>query len=246
MTEVCTDEGGGRGGILLDAENNSVEPVNVILAADCSRNLILRCGHCCSSSSTVHRLSCPIRAISDLTGPGVCHHRRSAYERRSCTWIMGTAQCGRRISTFSLPSLDCLLRCSLGDDYRSLRSRPSSLFSGLVRGLIIRYSTQASSFLCSCISDNHDIPASARFRPFAPCFSLRTVLLEYDRIRHLINHRPFRVHRQDRADSLKSVLRSIGAAVHVVCSLNVREIMRNMESIIPPLHQKLSLFDIVD
>lgn len=53
-----------------DARNNSVEAVNVILAVDCSRNSIPCPGHRCSSSSTVHRLSRPIRAISDLTRPG--------------------------------------------------------------------------------------------------------------------------------------------------------------------------------
>lgn len=238
MTEVCTDKGGREG--FLDAGNNSVEPVNVILVADCSRNLILRCSHCCSSSSTVHRLSCPIRAIGDLTKPSVCHHRRRhlAHERRSCTWttrVRPDAAKGYRLSVFPASIVFCavLSAVTIGRWDLSPNGRVP-FFSGLVRGLVTRYSTQASSFLCLRVSDNHDIPARARFlrRSFAPCFSLRTVLLEYDRIRHLINHRPFRVHRQDRADSSKSVLRSIGATIHVVCSLNVRETMRNVEPII--------------
>jgi len=49
------------------------------------------------------------------------------------------------------------------------------------------------------------------------------MLLKYDRIRHLIDHRSFRVHHQDRADSLESILRSIGAAVYVIGLLNIRE-----------------------
>lgn len=90
---------------------------------------------------------------------------------------------------------------------------------------------------------NHDISASARFlyRSFSPCTSLRAVLFEYDRIRHLIDHRPFRVHRQDRADSLESVFRSIDPAVYIIVSFNVREIMRNMKLVILPSSRTIAI-----
>lgn len=144
---------------------------------------------------------------------------------------MDTARSGRRISTFSLPNLDCLPRRSLGGDYRTLRSLsewPSSFFSGLVRGFATRYSTQV--FTCPRVSDMQlrDIPTSARFlcRSFAPCFSLHAVLFKYNRICHLIDHRSFCIHRQDRMDSSKSVLRSIG----IRCRFVKRS--RNIESIV--------------
>lgn len=101
----------------------------------------------------------------------------------------GTARCGQRISTFSLPSLDCLLRCSLGSDYRSLRSLsewPSSLFfrtgarsrhplldSSLVFSLSprlrqSRYPREgqiSSSFFCPVLLFTH---RASRIRPYPP------------------------------------------------------------------------------
>lgn len=148
----------------------------------------------------MHRLSRPIRAISDLTRPGVRRHRRCLSTRERG---LHTAQCGRRISTFSLPSLDCLPRHSLGGGYRTPRSPsewPSSLLFFSRTGARSRRPSLDSS-LVSCPSPclRYAITISqkgARFlyRSFTPCFSLRAMLFEYDPIRHLIDHRQFRVH----------------------------------------------------
>lgn len=79
------------------------------------------------------------------------------------------------------------------------------LSSGLVRGLVARYSTQ--DFVCPP-------DTQSRYPRKAPDSSivllrvfLRAVLLQYGRIRHLIDHHLFRVHCQDRTDSSESVLR---------------------------------------
>lgn len=148
----------------------------------------------------MHRLSRLIRAIGDLTGPGVCHHHR----RRSAR-IRGlrTAQCDRRISTFSLLSLDCLPRRSFGDDYRMLRSPsewPSSLFfsSGLVRDIAARYLTRLPVPASS--THNHDIPAR---RQISLSF-FYTVLLFTHRASRIRPYPP-----SDRSSSLShSLLRS--------------------------------------
>ena len=142
----------------------------------------------------MHQLSRPIKVISDLSILGRLSSSSPPFVNDVCIYVATTWIRLRRISTFSLPNFDCLSHRSLDSDYRTLRSllqmAEFPFFRTGARSRHPLFDSSLSSFLRLCFSE---IPPQSRYPrqrqiplyiSFVPCFSLRAVLLKYDRIRH--------------------------------------------------------------
>lgn len=160
----------------------SVEVVNVILTADCSRNPIRVPA---SLFEFIHRApTVPSNQVIVIVVV-------VADPREPCSHTWTVRMCGWRISTFSLPSLDCPLGRRLSDVGISLHGRVPFFFKTGTRS-----SSSSLAFFFS-ILDNLDVPARKReiirflrrslHRSFASsCFSLRRASQIWPAIRSII------------------------------------------------------------
>jgi len=137
----------------------------------------------------------------------------------------------RRISTFSLPNLDCLSRRSLDSNYRALRSLlQMAEFPFFRTGAWSRHPLFDSSLVFSLsLFLRHAITISSRASD-SSIFLLYRASLYAPRssnmiVSAIIDHRP--LHSPSRScGQFKigySVLRSINGVIYVVGSLNIRE-----------------------